>query len=251
MKSLLKRKSISLQRYLNWHFNLRNLNVRIAEFPKSGGTWLGNMLSDLSGLPFPQRKYLPIAQCIEHSHYTGPTQKKTIVLIRDGRDIMVSAYFHFLFQNNKKPKGMIDHWRSVMNFKNVEDVEQNLPKFIDKFSREFTIGGKKVSWSDHVTSYDYNNPQVILCRYEDLITKPAETLRNISEQYNITRKCKIEEVVKKNSFEYITGRRAGEEDRNQFHRKGIVGDWKNYFNEHSLDIFYMYHGRALKNLGYV
>ena len=48
----------------------------------------------------------------------------------------------------------------------------------------------------------------------------------------------------------MTKREAGKEDRNNFLRKGIAGDWKNHFNEEAANIFHHYAGETLIKLGY-
>ncbi|MCC6286122.1 MAG: sulfotransferase [Phycisphaerales bacterium] len=57
----------------------------------------------------------------------------------------------------------------------------------------------------------------------------------------------VRECVRRNDFQAITGRPAGEEAPD-FHRKGIVGDWRNHFSEaagqHLLDV-----ARERLNLG--
>ena len=51
-------------------------------------------------------------------------------------------------------------------------------------------------------------------------------------------------------FRKLYGRKEGEENNNSFLRKGIVGDWKNYFNKESKKVFKEYAGRELIKLGY-
>ena len=82
----------AVQRYAMWHyFSFVFSNIRVTEFPKSGGTWLCQLLGEVLELPFPRNKPLPIGQCIQHSHYPGPiSDHKTIMMVRDGRDLVVS-----------------------------------------------------------------------------------------------------------------------------------------------------------------
>ena len=54
-----------------------------------------------------------------------------------------------------------------------------------------------------------------------------------------------------NSFEkYSGGRTAGQEDKENFFRKGVVGDWANHFDEASLAAFNMCTGDLMQDLGY-
>ena len=41
----------------------------------------------------------------------------------------------------------------------------------------------------------------------------------------------------KHSFESKSGRKPGQEKKDSFLRKGVVGDWRNYFNEECVIAF--------------
>ena len=61
---------------------------------------------------------------------------------------------------------------------------------------------------------------------------------------------KIKSIVHKFSFKNQTARNNGEEKSNSFLRKGISGDWKNYFDSNCVEIFKHYSKDMLINLGY-
>jgi hypothetical protein len=60
----------------------------------------------------------------------------------------------------------------------------------------------------------------------------------------------LKNIVEKYSFENQSKRKRGVENRKSFLRKGIAGDWKNYFNKEAREIFYHYGGNALILAGY-
>jgi hypothetical protein len=61
----------------------------------------------------------------------------------------------------------------------------------------------------------------------------------------------VERCVEKNSFQSrAKNRKPGEEDQGSFFRKGISGDWKNYFTPRDKRIFYDEAGDTLESLGY-
>src|SRR5690606_40098722 len=68
----------------------------VVEYPKSGGTWLSRMLSELLGVPFAQHSLSPLAmECLLHNHFLYKSNiKRNFYLYRDGRDVMTSLYFH-------------------------------------------------------------------------------------------------------------------------------------------------------------
>ena len=61
-----------------------------------------------------------------------------------------------------------------------------------------------------------------------------------------------EELIEAGAFETLSGGRSrGNEDTGSFYRKGIVGDWKNYFDEDCSRAFMENGGELLEELGYL
>lgn len=240
------------QRYVCWHFLPSALqNIRVCEFPKSGGTWLSQMLGDLFDLPYPRNSGLPFKKCIQHEHYPGPSNHKTILVVRDGRDVLTSAFFHFLVAENKRPPTLLKKWRNLMGVDNFDNVEELLPKFIEVFNDNYKVGGRRITWSQHIRSFDLNSNKIIVIKYEDLLKDAFVELEKISNWYSIQPIKAYDEVIQKYSFKSQTNRPNGEEDKDSFLRKGISGDWKNYFNESSIQVFNKLHKETLEDLGYV
>jgi hypothetical protein len=57
-------------------------------------------------------------------------------------------------------------------------------------------------------------------------------------------------TAEKNSMQRLTGRRPGEEDRGDFIRKGVAGDWRNHFSADAARVFDRLAGDVLVQLGY-
>jgi hypothetical protein len=57
-------------------------------------------------------------------------------------------------------------------------------------------------------------------------------------------------AVEKYSFAKQTGRKAGQEDRKSFLRRGGSGDWKNHFTREAAEMFEDRCGASLRALGY-
>ena len=93
---------------------------------------------------------------------------------------------------------------------------------------------------------------VIYVRYEDLRQNTAQELQRIVHE--LTGQTLSSEhaktIVDEFSFERQSGRKPGEESKNSFLRKGIVGDWPNYFSKEACEIFNYYAGDILIQLGY-
>lgn len=121
------------KRLFMWHCLAKSLDlILVPEFPKSGGSWFCQMLSDATGLPYPRNESPKLRSSIMQGHHLfRPRMGKAIAVIRDGRDIMVSAYFHFLFKNDKNLATGVKYHRKQVPFDDFENVIQNMPTFID------------------------------------------------------------------------------------------------------------------------
>lgn len=243
-----------MQRYLQWYyFTGLNNHIRVTEYPKSGGTWLCQMLAALLELPFPRNQAMTWRQGIFHSHYPGPIGKaKTIILVRDGRDVMVSAYYHFIIGHDRNPSFLTTKWRNLLGVDNYQNIKKHLPAFIDLFFTQFKIGGRVMNWVGYIDSFDLGSPDLYVVKYEDLLQEGFGTLRAVVNwlDYNTVSEQQIEKILDEYSFQNITGRLAGEEDSSQFLRKGIAGDWENKFTEEAIERFNKWARPQLEILGY-
>lgn len=72
---------------------------------------------------------------------------------------------------------------------------------------------------------------VIVVRHEDLLVEPIEHMARIYGFLTVANdEATVRSCVESNSFEKLSGgRRKGQEDNTPFVRKGVSGDWKNYF----------------------
>ncbi|MBK8050880.1 MAG: sulfotransferase domain-containing protein [Anaerolineales bacterium] len=61
----------------------------------------------------------------------------------------------------------------------------------------------------------------------------------------------LQRIIACNAFEHhASGRQAGEEDVHHHYRKGVVGDWRNYFTPQVTAAFRARYGALLIQLGY-
>jgi hypothetical protein len=247
----LNTKLIGLTRYCFTHYLSGLIPYYIVnEYPKSGGTWLGQMLSDLLDVPFPRNSYPTLKPSIMHCHYLHKKNMKNVVVIwRDGRDLMVSWYYHCLFKNELGNHRLVDIVTNDLNFSDPEDIYENLPGFI-----EYAFTQQKhppFSWSDYVMQW-YGQDGVVFIKYESLRINPVDELARIVEQLtgdNIDRD-RITDVVDKYSFEKLSGRKPGTENKTSFLRKGVVGDWVNIFSYEAKQQFMRHAQSELELLEY-
>ena len=232
-------------RFLSDYLQLYIVN----EFPKSGGSWLSQILSDYLQIEFPQNKIPAFKTSLIHGHYLNLNNlNRSTIIIRDGRDVMVSWYHHCYFINDKYNERLVNKMKTNFPYKNYSDVKNNLPKFIENhFQLKHPFG---FSWKDFMISW--KDKQDLLIRYEDLLLKPFETLhphlRRLTN--NDIDKDKLKLIIDKYSFSSQSGRTAGNGKKYSFMRKGIQGDWKNYFNDESINVFNNHGYEIMKFYGY-
>lgn len=241
-------------RYGLWHMFSKKLGlIQIVEYPKSGGTWMTQLVSDYLDLYYPRNVIPKFKKSVIHAHYLYSDHfNKIIFVTRDGRDIMVSYYFHLLIGNDRSSNSITNHFRKKMPFSDYENVEKNLPSFITYLHTDYLKRFNRHSWSEFVTSYQKNRDKVCIIQYEDILKDTQKelirALEFVGEQE--INEDKLLKTINKFSFKTQTNRKPGEENSKSFLRKGISGDWKNYFTKQSAEVFNKYAGKTLINLGY-
>lgn len=221
-------------------------------YPKSGTSWVCQLLADYFRLPFPQHSILPIGfPAVVHGHEL-PSNKFPIgvYVVRDGRDVMVSSYFHM--RGDLLAGGKFNRYSEVFrSFDLNAPAEVNLPKFIE--SQAAVPLCRDGNWGKHVTAYfQLKEPGLKLLRYEDLRSEPVAAFSTLLETMTGSPAdvYQAEESIGRFSFERLAGRRANSENTNSYLRKGVIGDWRNHFNRESAQAFDKHFGEALIHCGY-
>ena len=244
----------SVKRLAMWHTVSKSLPLYlVTEFPKSGGTWYSQMLADCLDLPFARNNNPPkFESCILHGVFLHNRRFHNVsCVLRDGRDVMVSSYYHFLFHNNANLPFGVEAKRKHLGFKDYDDIQTNLPRFIEYMFTDFTKSfGFRCSWASFVNSWKERDATFV--KYEDLLSDGVSTMvRAVTEltgeQPN---EQKVSNIVEAYSFEKLTGRKRGQIEKGNFIRKGIAGDWKNHFTLESRQAFHSLAGKELIDLGY-
>ena len=164
---------------------------------------------------------------------------KQIYVLRDGRDVLTSYYFH-LFCRLKIPQPKA--------FQNIDDVRNNMPKYLELYFKKKL--NNKILWHRHAA---YWRPRArIIVRYEDLLDDTYGTSRSVIGKLTgqAVESERLKKAISDNDFTKLSGRRRGQEDQKSFFRKGIREDWKNYFNAESARIFNEHAGSTLIKIGY-
>ena len=157
---------------------------------------------------------------------------KFIHIIRDGRDVCVSAWIRNLLWNEE---GTRKRWPSFEIF--VESTGLNWAGYINK------ARSVKIDFPDRYQEI----------HYERLHSDPESTIKGILEFLGVdASKPMIDLCIETASFEKLSrGRKRGQEDNESFYRKGIIGDWKNHFDQNCIEAFMKHGGSMLRELGYL
>lgn len=243
-----------------------NNSILLVEYPKSGGTWLGQLVSEYCLVKFPRNKIPTLETSLYHGHYLPKKRllknDHIIYLVRDGRDVMISLYYHRLIFNDKNKmfdKKEVDYHREQLNFDDLHDVKSNLGDFIDfSFTHKpsklhhFTFMGNWFDYNSAWLNAMESQSNIYMVKYEDLLKDTHKTMLTLLESMGETNidNERLKAIIAKYSFENQTKRKKGQLDTKSFLRKGISGDWKNYFSEEHKQKFKAYTANLLVRLGY-
>ena len=241
------------------HRRYRQNVVFIAALPKSGSTWLRDMFCTIPGFyGFQPAHVTPTDYNLHHDTFSAYNHRlavlhmhtywspqnaeilrgsglRYVVIYRDLRDAAVSWYFF-------TSKIRATHYlRSEVAHLNID---QGLHYYIDHFL------ASEVRWIRDWRAQRDPTKSVELT-YEKL---RADTLGVFGHACRFVLgdipASLIERAVARNTFERISGRKAGQEDQKSFARKGVSGDWRNHFSDAHVARFKEIAGDLLIELGY-
>lgn len=232
-------------------------SVMVNEYPKSGGSWLTLMLGDIMQLPFARNRlpYMKTGQ-IFHGHYMSRELLKGMKLVtlwRDGRDVLVSLYYHSLFYNDVGNKVGVDYMRKRVPFDNYVDISENLPAFI-----EFMASGNGkpgYEWADFVQEW-HGCEYSLHVKYEELYDDCKSVLLSILDGLGMpTTESKIMNAMNRYSIKNVatksvSGAPLSNNSKMSFIRKGGYGGWREYFTRDAARLFDETSGQSLIDLGY-
>lgn len=221
-------------------------------YPKSGTSWVCQLLADYFRLPFPQHSILPIGfPAVVHGHELPSNAYPIgVYVVRDGRDVMVSSYFHM--RADLLAGGKYNRYSAVFRqFDLNAPAQENLPKFIE--SQASVPLCRDGNWGKHVSAYfQLSQPCLKLLRYEALRSEPIAAFSTLIEAMTGSQadEAHVHESIGRFSFERLAERTPKSENNNSYLRKGVIGDWRNHFNRASAYKFDKHFGEALIDCGY-
>jgi len=155
--------------------------------------------------------------------------------VRHPLDVVISRIHHewCLFRDGKKGLYVIDE-------KILQDVEKGIrandcKKIGEVVARDEILSFFLKEWIQMQELFLSIGPlfpgRTMVIRYEDLLDRPVKEFERIFDFLKVD-VCPLllERIHAATSFERLSGgRKNGDEDRDSFFRKGIAGDYRNYF----------------------
>lgn len=222
----------------------------VNEYPKSGASWLAQMLAASLDLRFPRNRLPHFGDCLLHGHLRPKGVGTDVVLMhRDGRDVMVSYYFHRIVGNEYSEKSAHSEMRALLKIDDPLDIRTNLPRFIEANAKRQLHPG--YSWGDFAEMWAGHPNVKATTTYEELQANAARALKRCTEA--LGKECSIERaqsIADSFSFAKQAKRQPGQEDTRSYLRKGVVGDWANQFTKEAGETFYHYFADVMAQLGY-
>lgn len=160
-------------------------------------------------------------------------EAKIVAIVRDGRDTLVSTFRHVERVMRADGKGA----------ESEAFLVEKARSYCERWVRSL----------DDAAKFAERNPGVLhTVRYEDLKQDFRGAFGAVLEFLGAdVTDDEIARCEEASSFQRLSGgREAGDEDRNAFVRKGIVGDWRSSLSEQHLAVFNEVGGDWLTRLGY-
>jgi hypothetical protein len=185
--------------------------------------------------------YRKTAEACLHTLRQYNPNVKFINLVRDGRDVIVSGAAQWLNLRMRRatPQEKPLYENALKNRK-ILDEEFNM--FIENWTDAVGAGLKARELF----------PNYLDLRYETFLAEPVRETARLLEFLGVDATPEtVRECVNAASFQQLSGgRTGGEEDPHSFFRKGVAGDWKNWFNAQQREQFNVCAGALMQRAGY-
>lgn len=163
-------------------------------------------------------------------------------VIRDPRDMVVSAYFNHLHGHTvENLPGLAEHRQQLLRVSKIDGLIE-----VIRFLKPVL---------DDLRNWNYGNGSVLEVRYEDMVADSKVSFSKIVDHlgwrsHELSMPA-LENALAANSFSCLSGGRGqGEEDLRSHYRRGVPGDWRNHFTPEVVRFFKECYNGLLVQLGY-
>ena len=166
-------------------------------------------------------------------------ESKIVLLIRDGRDVVTSGTFDWLL----KDAAGTDRYRFFCD----REPGMQLTRFFD----DQVIERWANNWAETVNAFR-ECPADVRVTYEQLKTDFDSAIGSVFQGLGVEDSASIRQQCREaTTFDAMAGRSAGDNaSPTAKARKGITGDWKNFFTQADAKLFSNIAGKQLIETGY-
>ena len=223
----------------------------VCSFPRSGSTWLSEMIADYLNLPRPKNYIFPIGfSSVVHTHVSPKFGLNDCFYIyRDGRDCYLSFYYYLIKRLEEDGPKFKEYHFWVKKFGHVnyqENLKRNFCIYLEELLK------KKWHWGNHVSGWIENSRaehKVVPVQFELLRKEPYNSLRGIClEKFGEVSEEVLKDTIQRQSLQKQKNR--SKDQHRTYIRKGESGDWKTLFCSESAQMFDYYAGKTLLQVGY-
>ena len=188
------------------------------------------------------------AMCTINNHKFTNIQNTlgAIYIVRDPRDVLIS-YSSYM------EKSMDETLKFMLNKETYEVGE-----FKKKIYNKTLLG----SWSDNYNSWkNYKSREIIIIKYEDMVNSPTSTFLKVLTYLSKIIKIdvdhtKMDKAIEETSFKNLKSLEINEgfktnPSKNEFFRKGVVGDWRKKLNKEQVEKIEKAFAAEMLELGYL
>lgn len=224
-----------------FQFMNRDYGGFVEDFQKSFANFLCHFASARTGKNVIIDKITPYpgtAQLVVNEIERMFPDAKIIQLVRDGRDVLTSGTFDWLLKDSEGTD------RHEFYFKPIPGMR------LERFFDAKVIKKWAANWCETIDIFADKEPAVRV-KYEEMKEDMSEVLVKIFEVLEVEASEAIaEKCVENSTFKRMSGRLPGQEEPTAKARKGVAGDWKNYFTLPDGELFDALAGEQMAAMGY-
>ncbi len=224
-----------------YQFMNRDYSTFVEDFKKSFVNFLCHFARGRTGKNMIVDKITPYPgtarYVVDEIHRMFP-ESKIILLVRDGRDVLTSGTFDWLLKDAEGTDRYDFYFNPIPGMR------------LERFFDAKVIKKWAANWCETIDVFDAQGPDVRIA-YEEMKQDMPAALTGIFEALGVATSAEIaQQCAAASTFERMSGRPPGQEDPTAKTRKGIVGDWKNFFTLADGELFDALAGDQMQKMGY-